>query len=140
MATTEATTQTTTRAVPAAPAYKGGGILITADGFRAWQARLEQLRAARTQEYSARLREARQYGEAGVNDEYLAILEDEAVIDSQIVRLEEMLSRAPRRRRAHGPSRIDRDRLNRLDRRPALRTRSPLPGGRMRSSSPEGGR
>ena len=94
MATTEATTHTTTRAAPAAPAYTGGGILITADGFRALRARLEQLRAARSEEYSARLREARQYGEAGVNDEYLAILEDEAVIDSQIVRLEEVLSRA----------------------------------------------
>lgn len=70
------------------------GALITADGFRELRVRLEKLRTARTKEYSERLREARQHGDAGANDEYLAVLEDGAVIDAQIARLEELLSRA----------------------------------------------
>jgi transcription elongation factor GreA len=94
-----ATPETETQAEGLAPsdgaaAVKRAGVLMTADGFRSLRTRLHGLRAARNKEYSERLREARQYGEAGANDEYLAILEDEAVIDSQIVRLEELLDRA----------------------------------------------
>jgi transcription elongation factor GreA len=69
-------------------------ILITGEGRDELELRLEDLRAARLLEYSKRLRDARAHGEAAVNDEYLAILEDEAVIDSQIARLEELLARA----------------------------------------------
>lgn len=79
-------------ATPTAPGCSE--ILLTRDGCRKLELRLEQLRTGRRQEYSERLRDARAHGEAGANDEYLAILEDEAVIDSQIARLEELLGRA----------------------------------------------
>lgn len=94
-----ATPETETRTERSGPSNGGAavrraGVLMTADGFRSLRSRLQTLRAARTKEYSERLRKARQYGEAGANDEYLAILEDEAVINSQIVRLEALLDRA----------------------------------------------
>jgi transcription elongation factor GreA len=94
-----ATPETETRTEGLAPSNGGAavrraGVLMTADGFRSLRTRLQDLRAARSKEYSERLRDARQYGEVGANDEYLAILEDEAVIDSQIARLEELLDRA----------------------------------------------
>jgi transcription elongation factor GreA len=79
-------------ATPTAPSCSE--ILLTSEGCRKLERRLEGLRASREREYSERLRDARAHGEAGGNDEYLAILEDEAVIDSQIARLEELLGRA----------------------------------------------
>jgi transcription elongation factor GreA len=79
-------------ATPTAPGCSG--ILLTSEGCRKLELRLDRLRRAREKEYSERLRDARAHGEAGANDEYLAILEDEAVIDSQIARLEELLRRA----------------------------------------------
>lgn len=72
----------------------GSEILITPAGFRALRERVARLREAGSRELSERMRDARDYGETSNNDEYLAILEDDAVLDSQLARLEELLSRA----------------------------------------------
>ena len=75
-------------------AARPGEILITAEGERALRERLDRLRTDRYKEHAERLRDARDFGEAGANDEYLAILEDDALIELQIARLETLLARA----------------------------------------------
>ena len=67
---------------------------VTATAHAALEADLERLTFEKEREIPERLRSAREYGAGSNNDDYLAILEDEAVIDARIARLEETLARA----------------------------------------------
>jgi transcription elongation factor GreA len=69
-------------------------ILLTTAGHRALLAAVEELRAAKRRDIRRRLRDARGYGDAGANDEYLATREDEAIIDARIAALETTLAQA----------------------------------------------
>jgi transcription elongation factor GreA len=79
---------TLTRVPPAAR------ILLTKAGRRARMAELEDLRAAKRRDIRRRLQDARGYGDAGANDEYLATREDEAILDARIAALETTLAEA----------------------------------------------
>jgi transcription elongation factor GreA len=68
--------------------------LLTEEGLRSRLAELDELRAAKRREIRRRLRDARGYGDAGANDEYLATREDEAVLDARIAALEATLAQA----------------------------------------------
>lgn len=67
---------------------------MTAVALRALEADLERLKFEKEREIPERLRSARQFGDGSNNDDYLAILEDEAIVDARIARLEETLARA----------------------------------------------
>jgi transcription elongation factor GreA len=67
---------------------------VTAAAHDALAADLERLKLEKDREIPERLRNARQYGDGSNNDDYLAILEDEAIVDARIARLEETLARA----------------------------------------------
>jgi transcription elongation factor GreA len=69
------------------------GLPLTAEAHRKLEESLERLRAER-REHAERLRGAREFGEPGVNDELMAIREDEAIIDARLARLEDILGRA----------------------------------------------
>jgi transcription elongation GreA/GreB family factor len=73
---------------------KADGYLITASGLAAMRDRVAQLRLAKDREIGGRLHEARAFGDPSVNDEYMAIREDEGVLDSRIYALERLISRA----------------------------------------------
>jgi transcription elongation factor GreA len=66
---------------------------VTAESHRKLERELERLRAER-HEYAELRRAAREFGEPDVNDELMAIGEEEAVIDARLVRLEQILARA----------------------------------------------
>jgi transcription elongation factor GreA len=66
---------------------------LTAEAYRKLENELERLRAER-RDHAERLRGAREFGEPGVNDELLAIREDEAIIEARLARLEDILGRA----------------------------------------------
>jgi transcription elongation factor GreA len=68
--------------------------LLTAGGVETLRAELLALRAQKEHEISARLREARAFGDASGNDDYLAIKEEEAVLDARITSLDDVLHRA----------------------------------------------
>jgi transcription elongation factor GreA len=68
--------------------------VITAEGERALRDRLAALEREHREEFVARLREAREFGDPGVNDELLQIREEEAVLASRIARLRELLATA----------------------------------------------
>lgn len=68
--------------------------ILTRDGERALREELERLRAEANGELVERLREARDLGSSGDNDEYLQIQEEEAVLASRIRRLESLLDSA----------------------------------------------
>jgi transcription elongation factor GreA len=73
---------------------RGDGLVLTPSGWRALQQELASRRARKEQEIAERLREARGFGEASVNDEYLAIQEEEAVLEAGIAGLEQLLDTA----------------------------------------------
>jgi transcription elongation factor GreA len=66
--------------------------VITAEGERALRDRLAELEREHREEFVARLREARAFGDPGVNDELLQIREEEAVLASRIARLRDLLA------------------------------------------------
>jgi transcription elongation factor GreA len=76
------------------PAPVAAPILVTEAGLRARMDELEELRQAKRSDIGRRLRDARGYGDAGGNDEYLATREDEAIIDARIAALEATLAQA----------------------------------------------
>jgi transcription elongation factor GreA len=76
------------------PTPTAARVLLTEDGLHARLAELDELRAAKRRDIGRRLRDARGYGDAGANDEYLATREDEAVIDARIAALEATLAQA----------------------------------------------
>ena len=67
---------------------------VTAAAYEALVAELEKLRDEKHREIPERLRVARQYGDGSNNDEYLAILDDDAVVAARLARLEAIVSRA----------------------------------------------
>jgi transcription elongation factor GreA len=71
----------------------GAHLPVTAAARQAFERELEKLRAAKERELPERLRVARQYGDGANNDEYLAIREEEAVLDARLTRLENILTR-----------------------------------------------
>jgi transcription elongation factor GreA len=86
-----------TNHLPAAGRHRGrtgGGLVLTVSGWHALQQELATRRARKEQEIAERLREARGFGEASVNDEYLAIQEEEAVLEAGIAGLEQLLDTA----------------------------------------------
>ena len=66
------------------------GLLLTPEGLTALEAELDELRRRKHGEFAERLRDARGAGE----DDYLAIKEEESVLDAHIARLETLLDRA----------------------------------------------
>jgi transcription elongation GreA/GreB family factor len=78
---------------PDAPASQAGAI-ITRAGERALRAELDRRRHELEVEFAARLREARTFGAATGNDDYLQIKEEEAVLASGIAHLEAQLASA----------------------------------------------
>jgi len=69
------------------------GIPVTAAAHTALSAELDELLAAKARKLPERLRTAHGNGGSG-KDEYLAILEEEAVLDARIARLDDILARA----------------------------------------------
>ena len=79
---------------PPEPRLRPDGVPVTAAAHEALEADLVRLKLEKEREIPERLRSVRQYGDGSNNDDYLAILEDEAIIDARIARLEETLGRA----------------------------------------------
>lgn len=69
-------------------------ITLTGEGERALRAKLTELRRELDEIYPARLREARSFGSAGGNDDYLQIKEEEALLALRVTRLQAMLDGA----------------------------------------------
>jgi transcription elongation factor GreA len=69
-------------------------VTLTGEGERALRAKLAELRRELDEIYPARLREARSFGGAGGNDDYLQIKEEEALLALRVTRLQEMLDTA----------------------------------------------
>ena len=88
MTMTPATSQSAAHKAPT-PKY-----VLTAQRAEALRAELVRLREQKEREISEQLREARAFGDAADNDEYLAIREEELVLDARIASLEEILGRA----------------------------------------------
>lgn len=86
-----ARTTTSTHHSPASTAFEH---VLTLEGAEAIQAEIEQLRDEKERDISGRLRDVRAYGHVGVNDDYLAIMEEEAVLDARIASLENIMRRA----------------------------------------------
>jgi transcription elongation factor GreA len=67
---------------------------LTAAARHALARELAHLRDEKLRDIPTRLRIAREFGDTSSNDEYLAIREEEAVLDARIARLEDILIRA----------------------------------------------
>jgi len=68
--------------------------IITRDGELALQEELDRLQLELDVEYPDRLRQAREFGDGGNNDDYLQIKEEEAVLRSRIARLDALIGAA----------------------------------------------
>ena len=66
---------------------------VTAAARRALEEERDRLRGEKLRHFPERLRLAREFGDPADNDEYLAIREEEAVIDARLAQLESILSR-----------------------------------------------
>jgi transcription elongation factor GreA len=85
----------TTTLTPARPLHGAAAEhLLTAAGAAAIRAEIDDLRRQKELDISARLRDARGFGDAGGNDDYLTIKEEETVLDARIASLENVLLRA----------------------------------------------
>lgn len=69
-------------------------VILSRAGEKVMRAELERLRERLDDEFTARLREAREFGDSRENDEYLQIKEEEAVVASRIRQLESLLAGA----------------------------------------------
>jgi transcription elongation factor GreA len=76
------------------PRHRSDRVPVTAAAHKALEAELERLKLETEREMTERLRNANQYGDGSNNDDYLAILEDKAIVDARIARLEETIARA----------------------------------------------
>lgn len=72
----------------------GDAVPLTPAARHALELERAELRDEKQREIPARLRVAREFGDPSNNDEYLAIREEEAVLDARILRLEDILMRA----------------------------------------------
>jgi transcription elongation factor GreA len=68
--------------------------LITHDGERALRGELARLRHELEVGFASRLRDAREFGDAAGNDDYLQIKEEETVLAAGIARLQALLATA----------------------------------------------
>ena len=66
---------------------------VTAAAHEALQRELVKLRQVKAR-FAEQLRLAREFGDTANNDEYLAIREEEAVVDTRLARLEDIFERA----------------------------------------------
>jgi transcription elongation GreA/GreB family factor len=86
---------TSTRREPIPPPASTPDVLpVTAAAHEALKLELEKLRHEKHHDIPERLRVARAYGDGSNNDEYLAIMEDDAIVGARLARLEDILSRA----------------------------------------------
>lgn len=76
------------------PAVRPARITLTREGERELRARRDALRHAIDVELPRRLRSVRGFGDATDNDEYLQILEEEAVSSARLQALEQILATA----------------------------------------------
>ena len=79
---------------PLATAAATGRPIIAAGHERALRAELDRLRQQLEVEFTERLRDARGFGLAGANDEYLQIKEEEAVLAASIAHISMLLDTA----------------------------------------------
>jgi transcription elongation factor GreA len=70
-----------------------GALPVTIAAYESLAAELDRVLVEK-REIADELRSARQYGVGSNNDEYLAIREDEQILDARIARLEDILRRA----------------------------------------------
>ncbi len=77
-----------------AAADDGRYVPVTAAAYRALERERDKLRDEKLNQFPARLRLVREFGETANNDEYLAIREEETVVDARLARLEDVLRRA----------------------------------------------
>jgi transcription elongation factor GreA len=77
----------------ARPSVRSDRVPVTAAAHEALEADLERLKFEKDVEIPERLRNARQYGDGSNNDDYLATVEEEAIVDARIARLEATLAR-----------------------------------------------
>jgi transcription elongation GreA/GreB family factor len=75
-------------------AADSGRPIITAEQERALRTELDRLQRRLDVEFAERLRDARMYGSADGNDDYLQIKEEEAVVAAAITRTSSLLERA----------------------------------------------
>jgi transcription elongation factor GreA len=78
----------------AEPRPRSDRVPVTAAAHAALEADLQRLKREKERDVPERLRSARGSGNGSNNDDYLTILEDEAIVDARIARLEETLARA----------------------------------------------
>jgi len=67
---------------------------LTGEGFKKLQARLDFLKTNQRMEVAERIRQAKEFGEIGENSEYEDAKKEQAFIEGEIARLEEILSTA----------------------------------------------
>jgi transcription elongation GreA/GreB family factor len=79
---------------PLEQAARSGRPIITPEHERALLAELDGLRRRLEVEFAERLREARRFGSAGANDDYLQIKEEEAVLAAGIAHISMLLDTA----------------------------------------------
>ncbi len=79
---------------PLERAASRGRPIITTEHERALQAELEGMRRRLEVEFAERLREARRFGAAGANDDYLQIKEEEAVLAAGMAHISILLETA----------------------------------------------
>jgi transcription elongation factor GreA len=77
-----------------AEARNGSQPIITTDHEQALRAELERLRRRLEDEFTERLRDAREFGSVDANDDYLQIKEEEAVLAAGIARISTLLDTA----------------------------------------------
>jgi transcription elongation factor GreA len=81
-------------AVQPTPDAVGGletGVLLTQADFDVLVRELEALRSKHRSELAGRLREARAFGSSTENDDFVAVLEETAVVTARIAQLEELV-------------------------------------------------
>jgi transcription elongation factor GreA len=69
-------------------------VRITEEGFRKLQERLEDLVSNRRREVAERIKEAREFGDISENSEYDDAKNEQAMLESEIIQIEEQLREA----------------------------------------------
>jgi transcription elongation factor GreA len=81
------------RPIPTGSFAGGDELPVTATAYRALERERQSLSNEKSL-FAEQLRLVREFGDAANNDEYLAIREEEAVLDARLARLDDILSRA----------------------------------------------
>ncbi|MCL2107011.1 MAG: transcription elongation factor GreA [Oscillospiraceae bacterium] len=72
----------------------GNQTFLTAEGYKKLTDELEQLRTTGREEIAAKIKEARSFGDLSENAEYDEAMNEQAILESKISRLEEELKNA----------------------------------------------